>query len=102
LAPAALIASSNFFELAIAVAVTAFGAGSGVALATSVGVLVEVPVMLALVKASNALRGRADARANAANWGPRFLWARKLFAPVAVVVAVEEAEEKVTQSHGEP
>lgn len=85
LAPAALIATSNFFELAIAVAVGAFGAGSGAALATSVGVLVEVPVMLALVAASNALRARADARAAAADWG-RFSWARKLFVPPGMVV----------------
>jgi len=84
LAPAALIATSNFFELAIAVAVGAFGAGSGAALACSVGVLVEVPVMLVLVSASNALRGRADARARAADWG-RLAWARRLFAPPGMV-----------------
>ena len=74
LAPAALIATSNFFELAIAVAVGAFGAGSGAALACSVGVLVEVPVMLVLVSASNALRGgrtRGRARRTGAGWRGR-------------------------------
>lgn len=48
-APAALISSSNFFELAVAVAISLFGLQSGAALATVVGVLVEVPVMLGLV-----------------------------------------------------
>ena len=55
-APAALIGSSNFFELAVAVAISLFGLQSGVALATVVGVLVEVPVMLALVKIANHFR----------------------------------------------
>ena len=44
-APACLIGTSNFFELAVAVAISLFGLHSG-ALATVVGVLVEVPVML--------------------------------------------------------
>jgi len=74
-APACLIGTSNFFELAVAVAISLFGLGSGAALATVVGVLVEVPVMLSLVAIANrnrhwfptndvreasSLRGRAD------------------------------------------
>ncbi|QYK01818.1 ACR3 family arsenite efflux transporter [Shewanella psychrotolerans] len=47
--PACMIATSNFFELAVAVAISLFGLHSGAALATVVGVLVEVPVMLSLV-----------------------------------------------------
>jgi len=52
-APAALIGTSNFFELAVAVAISLFGLESGAALATVVGVLVEVPVMLSLVSIAN-------------------------------------------------
>jgi len=52
-APACLIGTSNFFELAVAVAISLFGLSSGAALATVVGVLVEVPVMLSLVYFSN-------------------------------------------------
>jgi len=52
-APAALISTSNFFELAVAVAISLFGLHSGTALATVVGVLVEVPVMLSLVAFAN-------------------------------------------------
>ena len=52
-APAALIGTSNFFELAVAVAISLFGLHSGAALVTVVGVLVEVPVMLSLVKFAN-------------------------------------------------
>jgi arsenite transporter len=52
-APAALIGTSNFFELAVAVAISLFGLQSGAALATVVGVLVEVPVMLSLVALAN-------------------------------------------------
>lgn len=48
-APASMIASSNFFELAVAVAIALFGLNSGAALATVVGVLIEVPIMLSLV-----------------------------------------------------
>ncbi len=55
-APACLIGTSNFFELAVAVAISLFGLNSGAALATVVGVLVEVPVMLSLVAFSNAHR----------------------------------------------
>jgi ACR3 family arsenite transporter len=52
-APAALIGTSNFFELAVAVAISLFGLESGAALTTVVGVLVEVPVMLSLVAVAN-------------------------------------------------
>jgi ACR3 family arsenite transporter len=54
--PAALIGTSNFFELAVAVAISLFGLNSGAALATVVGVLVEVPVMLFLVSIVNRSR----------------------------------------------
>jgi len=56
-APAAMIGTSNFFELAVAVAISLFGLGSGAALATVVGVLIEVPVMLSLVAFANRTRG---------------------------------------------
>ncbi len=55
-APACLIGTSNFFELAVAVAISLFGLNSGAALATVVGVLVEVPVMLSLVFVANRTR----------------------------------------------
>ncbi|MBL9103597.1 MAG: ACR3 family arsenite efflux transporter [Myxococcales bacterium] len=57
-APAALIGTSNFFELAVAVAIGLFGLQSGAALATVVGVLVEVPVMLSLCALANRTAGR--------------------------------------------
>ena len=55
-APACMIGTSNFFELAVAVAISLFGLNSGAALATVVGVLVEVPVMLSLVALANRTR----------------------------------------------
>jgi ACR3 family arsenite transporter len=55
-APASMIGTSNFFELAVAVAISLFGLNSGAALATVVGVLVEVPVMLSLVYFVNRTR----------------------------------------------
>ena len=56
-APAAMIGTSNFFELAVAVAISLFGLASGAALATVVGVLIEVPVMLTLVAFANRTKG---------------------------------------------
>jgi len=54
--PAAIIAGSNHFEVAIAVATTLFGLTSGAALATVVGVLTEVPFMLILVQLCKATK----------------------------------------------
>ena len=62
LAPAALISTSNFFELAVAVAISLYGLDSGAALATVVGVLVEVPLMLALVWVCNKLQPKLEER----------------------------------------
>ena len=56
-APAAMIGTSNFFELAVAIAISLFGLSSGAALATVVGVLIEVPVMLSLVSFANRTKG---------------------------------------------
>jgi ACR3 family arsenite transporter len=64
-APAAMIGTSNFFELAVAVAISLYGLTSGAALATVVGVLIEVPVMLSLVAFANRTRGAFQARAAA-------------------------------------
>ncbi|MCQ6275587.1 ACR3 family arsenite efflux transporter [Bacillus sp. V3B] len=55
-APAAMIGTSNFFELAVAVAIALFGLNSGATLVTVVGVLVEVPLMLFLVRIANNTR----------------------------------------------
>ncbi len=61
--PACMIATSNFFELAVAVAISLFGLHSGAALATVVGVLVEVPVMLSLVYFINRTSNKQEQQA---------------------------------------
>jgi len=56
----AFTAAGNNFALAIAVAIATYGATSGQALATVVGPLIEVPVLVALIYVSLALRQRFE------------------------------------------
>ena len=55
-APACMISTSNFFELAVTSAISLFGLQLSAALATIVVVLVEVPVMRSLLAIANRTR----------------------------------------------